>query len=384
MSSGVRGWRIPLLLAGSSTVLTLALLGLVGEWAVRYRERTRTTAPGTMSMIFYRHKRLMHGLVRGMDYYGWVRIGRQGFRGARDVSLVPPPNTFRIIAVGGSTTFDGNTSGDSSAWPARLEQILNSTSGPMRFEVLNAGVPGFQVLDDLVRLESELYRYKPDLIVLYQGHNDLFNTLSNAGQPAIAAFDPRPEEIPTVYPGQVWLERHSLLYHKLRSKFEAISFRSSGSERGRRLTDADYRDAMQNGSRGFARFVGEYVSVAQTLKSTVLVPQVVYAAKASTRKGGVGDSALKVMWNHATPFAPLATVRSAYALYDSSARQATTTFGAVYVPASDSTLWDVDSYADGDPIHFNDQGSWKFARELAETIRRLPDVEQRKRGASIN
>ena len=141
MSSGVRGWRIPLLLAGSSTVLTLTLLGIFGEWAVRYRERTRTTAPGTMSMIFYRHKRLMHGLVRGMDYYGWVRIGRQGFRGARDVSLRPPPNTFRIIAVGGSTTFDGNTSGDSSAWPARLEQILNSTPGPMRFEVLNAGVP---------------------------------------------------------------------------------------------------------------------------------------------------------------------------------------------------------------------------------------------------
>ena len=36
MSSGVRGWRIPLLLAGSSTVLTLALLGIVGELENRY------------------------------------------------------------------------------------------------------------------------------------------------------------------------------------------------------------------------------------------------------------------------------------------------------------------------------------------------------------
>jgi lysophospholipase L1-like esterase len=385
MASGSRGWRIPLLLAGSATFLTLAVLGVVGEWAVRYRERTRTTAPGSMSMIFYRHSRLMHGLVRGIDYYGWVRVGRQGFRGAREVSVTPPPNVYRIIAVGGSTTFDGNTSGDSATWSSRLEQILDSAAAPLRFEVLNAGVPGFQVFDDLVRLESELYAYKPDLIILYQGHNDLFNTLSREPTSDSAApFDPRPNEIPTVYPGQLWLERHSLLYHKLRSKFEAISFRSSGAALGAAVTPAARQKTLELGSQGFGRSVREYLAVAQSLKTRVLVPQVAFASKPAPGSGAAGETALTEMWQRATPFAPLPVMRQGYALYDSAARSAAADFGVTYVPVADSTMWAMDVYADGDPIHFNDKGSWKMARQLADVIRRLPDVDQRRRAATTN
>lgn len=384
MSSRLRTWKAPLLLAGSSTLLTLALLAGVGEWAVRYRERTRTTVPGTMSMLFYRHKRLMHGLVRGSDYYGWVHVGRQGFRGVRDVSLAPPPNTFRIITVGGSTTFDANTSGDSCSWPARLEQILNKSGAPLHFEVLNAGVPGFQVFDDLVRLESELYRYRPDLIVLYQGHNDLFNTLSNAAEPISQAFEARPEEIQSIYPWQAWLERHSLLYHKLLSKVEAISFHSSGAQRATALTAAQYNRALDAGSENFGRSVREYLAIAKTLKTTVIIPEVVFAAKASLHPPSRADLRLLTLWAGATPFAPLSVVRSGYARYDSTARVAASDFGAVYVPATDSTLWTLDSYADGDPIHFNDRGSVSFARQLADVIRQLPTVDVRRRSAAIN
>jgi len=384
MPSGPRGWRIPLLLAGSSTLLTLVLAAGVGEWAMRYRERTRTTVPGTMSMLFYRHKRLMHGLVRGMDYYGWVHIGRQGFRGTRDVSVAPPPRVYRIIAAGGSTTFDANTSGDSSAWPARLEQALDSVAAPLRFEVLNAGVPGFHVFDDLVRLESELYRYKPDLIILYQGHNDLFNTLSQGTESASTSFDPRPDEVPSEYPWQVWLERHSLLYHKLSSKLEAISFRSSGQARGERATADSYRRILEQGAADYGRNVRTYLAVAQSLNIPVIVPQVSYAAKSSPGGGAAQDSTIELLWSRATPFAPRSVVRAGYTLYDSAATTAASRLGAIHLPVSDSTLWTLDSYAEGDPIHFNNKGSRRFARELADVIRHLPDVEQRRRAATIN
>ena len=70
----------------------------------------------------------MHGLVRGMDYYGWVHISRQGFRGAREVPQIPADSVIRIIAVGGSTTFDGNVSSDSNAWPAQLEEGLQRSA----------------------------------------------------------------------------------------------------------------------------------------------------------------------------------------------------------------------------------------------------------------
>lgn len=381
MSSASRAWRASLLLAGSATILTLVVLGLVGEWAVRHRERTRTTVPGTLSMLFYRHSRLMHGMVRGTDYYGWVSIGRQGFRGARDVSLTPRPNVYRIIAVGGSTTFDPYTSGDSSTWPARLEQILNSSASPLRFEVLNAGVPGFQVFDDLVRLESELQAYRPDLVILYQGHNDLFNTLSREPAPKDAPFDPRPGEIPTVYPGQIWLERHSLLYHKLRSKLQAISFRSSGKQLGESGSPRAYQETIQQGAQGFGINVRSFLAVGNALHTRVIVPQVVFAAKPSPGTGAPGDSVIKAMWGRATPFAPMSVILSGYALYDSTARAAASSLGATYVPASDSTLWNPDAYFEGDPIHFNDRGAWKLAQELAAVIQRMPDVDRRRRAA---
>ncbi len=372
MSTGSRGWRTGVLLALCTIALSLVVVAAAGEWAVRHRERTRTSAPGTMSKIFYRHSRLMHALERGTDYYGWVSIGRQGFRGAREVSETPPDSVFRIIAVGGSTTFDGNTSGDSGAWPARLEQILDSISTTRRVEVLNAGVPGFQVFDDLIRLELELHRYRPDLIVLYQGHNDLFNTLSRAGRPSGEAFDSRPGEIPTVYPWSRWLERHSLLYHKLRSRWQAIRFRSTGEESGARATPADYARVLPGGVEAFARNVRLYVTVARTLGIDVVIPEVVRAATPAA-DGGTPE-AVELLWRRAMPFATSSDVRKGYAMIDSATRHIAAELGALHVPASNPELWMVDGYADGDPIHFNDVGAWRFARNLALALRpRLDD-----------
>ena len=98
-------------LALTSTFVTLVLLLGLGEVAVRYRERHRSTVPGTMPTLYYRHGRLGHALVRGADYFGWVRVNRQGFRGT-DVTLHKPPGTLRILAIGSSTTFDPGVTAD--------------------------------------------------------------------------------------------------------------------------------------------------------------------------------------------------------------------------------------------------------------------------------
>jgi lysophospholipase L1-like esterase len=363
-------------LALGATIFALVIVAVAGEWAVRHRERTRTTVPGTMSKLFYRHRRLMHGLERGTDYYGWVTIGRQGFRGAREVSASPGDSVFRIIAVGGSTTFDPTTSGDSSAWPARLEALLNAGGDAGRVEVLNAGVPGFQVFDDLVRLELELHHYEPDLLILYQGHNDLFNTLSRPVQRGEPAFDPRPDEIPTIYPWERWLERHSLLYHKLGSRLEAMRFRSSDAELGAVASGDDHRRALEGGSQSFERNVNAFLAVSQSLGVPVVVPQVVYAARSG--RGPARDSAIAALWRNAAPYAPPGTIWSGYSRYDSVARAAAVKFGGSYVPASDSLLWLADGYFEGDPIHFNDEGARRLARHLAVAIRPLIDLGRRR------
>lgn len=372
MASTSRGLRGLLLLATSATLLTLVALAVVGEWAVRRRERTRTSVPGTMSKLFYQHTRLMHAMERGSEYYGWASIGPEGFRGSRSVVVSRPDSVFRIIAAGGSTTFDGNTSGDSSAWPARLEQILDSLGAPVDFEVLNAGVPGFQVFDDLVRFELELHRFEPDLIILYQGHNDLFNTLARAGR-APAEFERRPGELPTVLPWERWLERNSLLYHKLSSRLQAIQFRRSGTKQRTRATPHRFASVLEDGAGNFARNLRFYVAVAQAAGIDVIIPQVVYARPTGSP---TSDSLVKERWGRAVPFAPYDVVRQGYARYDSVASAVAAGTGARYVPSIDSTLWKLDGYAYGDPIHFNDEGAWRLAGHLARTI--LPVVAEKR------
>ncbi len=155
-----------------------------------------------MPLLFYRQVRLGHGLVRNYSYFDWVHVNRQGFRGS-DVALDKPCGATRIIAVGGSTTFDTFVSRDEAAWPARLQMWLRQLAPQRPVEVINAGVPGYRVIDDLIRLEIELYQYQPDIIILYQGHNDLFAALGHGTSGPPPGID-TPWEMPVVTPWRHW------------------------------------------------------------------------------------------------------------------------------------------------------------------------------------
>ena len=120
----------------SGISVSMAAVSLGGaEFAVRYRERHRATVPGAMPTLFYPHYRLRHALVRNRDYYGWITVNADGFRGG-PVAVEKGDIDLRIMVVGGSTTFDSFVEdGDESAWPARLEHRLTTTETSAKIEV---------------------------------------------------------------------------------------------------------------------------------------------------------------------------------------------------------------------------------------------------------
>jgi len=67
-------WRVKLLAATISAFATVAAVSVAGEAAVRYREWHRSTVPGLMPFLYYRHGQLGHPLVRDYDYFGSVHI----------------------------------------------------------------------------------------------------------------------------------------------------------------------------------------------------------------------------------------------------------------------------------------------------------------------
>jgi lysophospholipase L1-like esterase len=99
-----------------------------------------------------------------------IRINSVGLRG-RDFSPSKPKGSFRVVCLGGSSTF-GFYSRDDHTYPAVLESLLRAklTVGPT--EVINAGIPHANSDNMVAMLRSELLAYEPDVITVYEAYND--------------------------------------------------------------------------------------------------------------------------------------------------------------------------------------------------------------------
>jgi len=99
-----------------------------------------------------------------------ISINSDGFRGP-EYSIPKPANTFRILMLGDSETFSFMLAQNDSL-AAQLENQLNQKSGPVHYEVLNFGVEGYNIFQELEMLKTKGLKYKPDLIILNYVLND--------------------------------------------------------------------------------------------------------------------------------------------------------------------------------------------------------------------
>jgi hypothetical protein len=109
---------------------------------------------------------------------GWVgeggtdRINALGFRG-EEIAVPKPDGVYRIVAVGGSTTYGARVPTWQGAYPAQLENILRRQYGYTNVEVINGGAPGYNSWETLVNLEFRVLDLEPDLVIVYQNTNDV-------------------------------------------------------------------------------------------------------------------------------------------------------------------------------------------------------------------
>jgi len=101
------------------------------------------------------------------------RINSKGFLGP-EFSEKKPNGTFRIISMGDSCTFTNGVW--ARAYPALLERLLTKDASPKAFEVINAGIEGYNSTLTRARLADEILSYDPDVVTIYIGWNDLMKT----------------------------------------------------------------------------------------------------------------------------------------------------------------------------------------------------------------
>lgn len=85
----------------------------------------------------------------------------------RNLSSIRQRGEYRIMCLGESTTAGGEDS-----YPAQLEAILNQRNIGIKFSVINKGVTGTNSSLILSRLEENLDKYKPDIVIAMMGSND--------------------------------------------------------------------------------------------------------------------------------------------------------------------------------------------------------------------
>lgn len=94
-----------------------------------------------------------------------------GYRGP-DVAIPKPDGVYRIVALGGSTTYSSATT-SADSYPSQLQTILRDDYGYANVEVVNGGFIGYTSWETLVNFEFRVLELEPDMILLYEGVNDI-------------------------------------------------------------------------------------------------------------------------------------------------------------------------------------------------------------------
>jgi lysophospholipase L1-like esterase len=109
--------------------------------------------------------------------YASTRFGAQhnadGYRGEA-VPMQPQSEVYRILCLGGSTTYGASVGRPEEAYPAVLAELLNaqSTGGVGRVEVINGGLTWGTTAELLNHYHFKFRYYRPDLVIINVGGND--------------------------------------------------------------------------------------------------------------------------------------------------------------------------------------------------------------------
>ena len=100
----------------------------------------------------------------------------RGYRG--DEVVVPKPEgVYRIVALGGSTTYGIPLGYWKNAYPWALQETLRDIYGLRQIEAVNAGAPQYTSWESAVSLLLRVPDLEPDLVIIYHGINDLLARL---------------------------------------------------------------------------------------------------------------------------------------------------------------------------------------------------------------
>ncbi|MBL7777673.1 MAG: hypothetical protein JNK66_05160 [Chitinophagales bacterium] len=123
-----------------------------------------------------------------------------GWRG-KAPAVEKPDSLFRIVCLGGSTTYGYGINHPDSTYPALLEKVLKHKYPNRRIEVINAGIEGITTFEEIPNYLFKIRYLKADAIIIKSGGNDAAdNLLVSEYSPDMAHYHHHFLALPTVNP----------------------------------------------------------------------------------------------------------------------------------------------------------------------------------------
>ena len=103
---------------------------------------------------------------------------RHNALGYRDdpIAIPKPEGEYRIVCMGGSTTYTSFVEDYKGSYPLLLQEALRG-AGFAHVRVINAGTPAHSTFESLVNFEFRILDLDPDMIIIYHAVNDLMARL---------------------------------------------------------------------------------------------------------------------------------------------------------------------------------------------------------------
>jgi len=148
------------------------------------------------------------GLAQRAAYIGYrpsADSGQLNSLGFHSPELQEKKDQFRIVFLGGSTTFDEGPMEET--YPHFVYQILKRHNA--NIDYINAGCNGYTSTESLISYHLQLKSLQPDLLVFYHARNDLLLSSNEFYSPNITYLNPLP---PLTYPSALHKSLSRLSY----------------------------------------------------------------------------------------------------------------------------------------------------------------------------
>ena len=151
------------------------------------------------------------------EYHTQIRTNSHGLREDKEYSMPKPPGTFRILAVGDSFTMGVGVE-LAQTWVKVLERSLAGGGSPVKYEVINAGVPGYDTSQEVAYVSNDGSNLDPDLVLLgFFVGNDVNDNYRKPDEVVIRGYlmegEPRGGILSA--DARIFLQRNFHLYHFL-------------------------------------------------------------------------------------------------------------------------------------------------------------------------